>query len=71
MDDLRLDDYRVQIDPQCGADSIVSDVDIDAVLMDVADNADIGGITLKVAARPQPPEVVALLQKLCKLHRIA
>ena len=70
MDDLRLDDYRVQIDPQCGADGNQTVIDWGAP-GDEATIVDLGGITLKVAARPQPPEVVALLQNLCKLHRMA
>ena len=55
MDDFRLEDSRVQINPQSGADSIVIVVDIVAVLVDVAVIVDIGGIILIVAGRPQPP----------------
>ena len=59
MDDFRLKDLRVQIDPQSGANGIISVVDTVAVLVDIAVIADIGGITLKVAGRPQPPPAVA------------
>ena len=55
MDDFRLKDLRVQIDPQSGADSTEIDEDIAAVLTDVAVIVDIGGIILIVAGRPQPP----------------
>ena len=60
MDDFRLKDLRVQIDPQSGADSTEIDEDIAAVLTDVAATADIGGIILTVAGRPQPPPAVAV-----------
>ena len=59
MDDFRLKDLRVQIDPQSGADSIESAVDIVAVLGDVAAIVDKGGIKLTDAGRPQPPPAVA------------
>ena len=70
MDDFRLKDLRVQIDPQSGADSIENAavetvaahkgvVDTGAALTDVAVTADTGGIILNVAGRPQPPPAVA------------
>lgn len=59
MDDFRLKDLRVQIDPQSGADSTVSDVDIEAVHTDAADMGDRGDIRLIEAGRPQPPPAVA------------
>ena len=59
MDDFRLKDLRVQIDPQSGADSIVSVVDTEAALTDVAVIVDVGGIMLREAGRPQPPPAVA------------
>lgn len=55
MDDFRLKDLRVQIDPQSGADSIAIVEDIDAVLKDDAVRADTGGMNLIAAGRPQPP----------------
>ena len=55
MDDFRLKDLRVQIDPQSGADSTDIVVDNGAELEDVADIADNGGIIRIVAGRPQPP----------------
>ena len=59
MDDFRLKDLRVQIDPQSGADSTVIDEDMVAALIDVAEIEDIGGIILIAAGRPQPPPAVA------------
>ena len=59
MDDFRLKDLRVQIDPQSGADSTVIAVDIAAELVDVAVSVDSGGISLIAAGRPQPPPAVA------------
>ena len=59
MDDFRLKDLRVQIDPQSGADSIAIVEDFEAVLIDVAVKEDIGGTILSVAGRPQPPPAVA------------
>ena len=59
MDDFRLKDLRVQINPQSGADSTDIAVDIAAVLIDVAATADIGGTIQIVAGRPQPPPAVA------------
>ena len=60
MDDFRLKDLRVQIDPQSGADSNVIAADIAAEPKDVAVKVDIGGIIQIVAGRPQPPTAVAL-----------
>lgn len=59
MDDFRLKDLRVQIDPQSGADSTVTVEDTAAALMDVAAIVDEGGTRLMVAGRPQPPPAVA------------
>ena len=59
MDDFRLKDLRVQIDPQSGADSKDIVVDNVAVSIDVAVTVDIGGIILIVTGRPQPPPAVA------------
>ena len=55
MDDFRFEDLRVQIDPQSGADSIVSVVDTEAALTDVAVIVDKGGNIPSAAGRPQPP----------------
>ena len=48
------------IDPQSGADGIITVADIVAVLVDVADTVDIGGTILITAGRPQPPPAVAV-----------
>ena len=47
------------INPQSGADGI-NVVDIVAALEDVAVTVDIGGTSLSIAGRPQPPPAVAV-----------
>ena len=55
LDDFRFEELRVQIDPQSGANSVMSIVDIVPRGTDRAVTADIGGDILITAGRPEPP----------------
>ena len=57
----QMPDLAVNSDPHRGADGIETAEDIVTELEDVAAKVDIGGTTLIVAGRPQPPPVAAPL----------
>lgn len=60
-------DLAVYRDPHRGANGIVIEEDIVADLVDVAAIVDIGGTTLSVAGRPQPPPAGAIAGFICTL----
>ena len=67
VEDFRSEELRSEIYPQSGANGVSAEEDIEAMLIDVAVDADKSSAARIVAGRPQPPTAIAIVCFKCAL----